>query len=210
MSFESDQKLRDRRPRSERTAPQPQDVVVAQKETVPVFSRSRFRMGAPGPPVEFQPPLGVHFPAPAPARPTDNIEDRPAVLEYYGEPIPGAFLREIDAAEEHARDQVADLVRHRFVRDASRAPRASPPGCRSSATRWRTSSCTSGMVIFSGVCAMLERRELEPVLGPRQAAFLLQPVVQRRRRERRDLPENRQHRRPGRASRPGCARPPRA
>ena len=42
----------------------------------------------------------------------------------------------------------------------------------------------------------LERRELQPVLGPRQPPFLRQPVVERRRGERRDLPEDRQHRRP--------------
>src|ERR1039458_540446 len=44
-----------------------------------------------------------------------DAEQTRAVLRDQFQPSPYAFLREVNAAEEHARGKVADLVRHRFI-----------------------------------------------------------------------------------------------
>src|ERR1044071_8524155 len=65
---------------------------------------------------------GIGRAVPLRERFANDAEDWAPVLHDQPQPLPGAFLREIDAAEKQSRRHMADLVRNRFIGDGIEGP----------------------------------------------------------------------------------------
>ena len=124
-----------------------------------------------------------------------QAEDHAPVLQDHPDPGPLGLLREVDAAEEEAGDQEDDAICEGFV-----PIRPDYPGVFRRAVRGGPrlgdfpAHLRAGQL--EGDVGHLVRREIQPVLRAGQPAVPLQPVVERRRRKRRELAKDGQRRRP--------------
>src|ERR1043166_8711714 len=121
--------------------------------------------------------------------------DRAPVLEDDSRPRALAHLREVDAAEEEAHDEVNQAVVERLIADSVERPLVSfgavggGPGTIKLLLRLRYGQ-------LEGRVPHLMGREPQPVLRSRQPPAGLQTLVERRRGEGRELAEDWQPRRP--------------